>query len=833
MNSLFTLLMVKVRNALSASESLRGGFPDNVEDSIKSLTDKVHAVMAHNGLRIPYSFREIDVCSRWMRYLTASSDPESYVMSINVIADDFVKRMTELCSLFDLELDSEELWFEKEKYLYLTLLGQTIPQLKYSTNLAFTKFWGEIPPEGHVGNYLGLAMFPRRLRVRLTISSSARNRRSFKSQILVNTLFQGYKKGLLPVEPELVEKALTKHRVCLTKDPSIDFDLFDDIVEKTKIIFKDWNPLENSMTYGSDVEPEAQVWKDTNNQSSHSTLQVGFGGGGNIGYTQAVLYYNPHFNKYGKYESGKTTVQVEEFVGFASPRLRVKQRVKVPHEIDLNGPYPRNKQFVASRVSGGGTHSSIVPVYDVAPVTTSDVMRTFPQSTFRHRPEFYSPKQGNVDFGTYLEAAPACILEPMKVRMITKPSVGLHASLHKVQRSSWNHLYNHKSGFFKLIGEPLRRDHLWPFFRNWKTGSMMVSGDYSSATDLLKGDVTVAVLQGMRDKFGLIDPVLFENLKNSLTNMDIIQNETFLPKYDFECWGNFDYKTENFRQRNGQLMGHVVSFVILCVANFISYWRSREAEVGRSVSMNEMIENYPVLINGDDILFRTDSERHYDLWMAEIKKFGFEPSVGKNFCNDKFLQVNSELYRIDTVLDQASMSPKIKDLVKIPYVNFGLITNRCKKDCSKDLTVQRISLTGRDGLVAEDSMLGRLKCLPVIRGKLLNGLPDDLRSRADRLFNKHNEEMLRYFGIIRYRSHYPVSGYEEIHSSLIGNVRKYNCDKTVAFGLQSDKLDRGELEFRFERVRAMAKMYTVNPFCEMDFSSLVLGDTEEYDWVAA
>jgi len=48
-------------------------------------------------------------------------------------------------------------------------------------------------------------------------------------------------------------------------------------------------------------------------------------------------------------------------------------------------------------------------------------------------------------------------------------------------------------------------------------------------------------------------------------------------------------------------------------------------------------------VNGDDILFKANHE-FYRLWQLELKKIGFELSVGKSYFSKCFLTVNSKLY---------------------------------------------------------------------------------------------------------------------------------------------------------------------------------------------
>jgi hypothetical protein len=122
------------------------------------------------------------------------------------------------------------------------------------------------------------------------------------------------------------------------------------------------------------------------------------------------------------------------------------------------------------------------------------------------------------------------------------------------------------------------------------------------------------------------------------------------------------YGLEPIDQTTGQLMGSTLSFPILCTVNIVAYWRALEKYLNREVELRDL----PVLVNGDDILFRSDKAL-YDLWLKQIKDVGFELSLGKNYVHDTFFTINSELY-----------SYKGKNLHKLGFLNAGLLTGQSK-----------------------------------------------------------------------------------------------------------------------------------------------------------
>jgi len=93
-------------------------------------------------------------------------------------------------------------------------------------------------------------------------------------------------------------------------------------------------------------------------------------------------------------------------------------------------------------------------------------------------------------------------------------------------------------------------------------------------------------------------------------------------------------------QANGQLMGSPLSFPILCAANLLGYVLAWEEYHGRPVGR---LDKLPVLINGDDILFKAN-DRFYTIWQRIVKSIGFDLSVGKSYFDKRFCTVNSKLY---------------------------------------------------------------------------------------------------------------------------------------------------------------------------------------------
>jgi hypothetical protein len=139
---------------------------------------------------------------------------------------------------------------------------------------------------------------------------------------------------------------------------------------------------------------------------------------------------------------------------------------------------------------------------------------------------------------------------------------------------------------------------------------------------------------------------------------------------------NKDHDLDPVLQRNGQLMGSPLSFPILCAANLLAYWCSLEEYSGRTFGVEEL----PVIINGDDILFRAD-DVFYMIWKRWVRVVGFELSLGKNYIHKELLTINSQFYVYKSGIDQFK---------KLGYMNPGLLTGQSKITGRKTASVAPI-----------------------------------------------------------------------------------------------------------------------------------------------
>jgi len=210
-----------------------------------------------------------------------------------------------------------------------------------------------------------------------------------------------------------------------------------------------------------------------------------------------------------------------------------------------------------------------------------------------------------------------------------------------------------------------------------------VSGDYSGATD----GVNISMTKSVHEVFLSVakeERGFSKNLREVLRSV-LYEQLIFYPKFENPGFPQKEFESllktlvqEGINQTNGQLMGSVLSFPILCIINLLCYWMTFEEYFKVKVRPQDL----PVLVNGDDILFRTD-EDFYQLWLSNIRKAGFTLSLGKNYVHQHVLMINSTMYYYtrrevrDPILGSSS-SKLVHNFEFVPFLNVGLLTGQSK-----------------------------------------------------------------------------------------------------------------------------------------------------------
>jgi hypothetical protein len=147
-----------------------------------------------------------------------------------------------------------------------------------------------------------------------------------------------------------------------------------------------------------------------------------------------------------------------------------------------------------------------------------------------------------------------------------------------------------------------------------RVGQKYISGDFEAATDNIHLDVTQTILLAILDVLPEFDYL------RELALRDVSSHTITYPD------------GSRVLQVNGQLMGSLLSFPILCILNDFAYCM--------------VYKNDRKLINGDDICF-VSNLADYKVWCETCSMVGLIPSLGKNYFADNFVQMNNKTYYIN------------------------------------------------------------------------------------------------------------------------------------------------------------------------------------------
>jgi hypothetical protein len=247
------------------------------------------------------------------------------------------------------------------------------------------------------------------------------------------------------------------------------------------------------------------------------------------------------------------------------------------------------------------------------------------------------------------------VLEPNKIRIISKGEALPYYSCKPIQKALHSTL--REMPCFRLIGRPLRISDIEDLTVMSTFDMKWFSIDYSAATDGLSWLYS-----------GRIFRYLIEDLpemNREIANLVLGPHELYYPKEE---------KSRGI-QTNGQLMGSILSFPILCLANLGVYLLSTSQE--QKFWTDDQRLNH-VLINGDDMVYASNEEnwkRHVDIG----KKVGLEMSIGKAYVHREYLNINST--SIHCPLHKKVLTPSIKE---IGYLNVGLFYGQHKVQGERD-----------------------------------------------------------------------------------------------------------------------------------------------------
>lgn len=288
--------------------------------------------------------------------------------------------------------------------------------------------------------------------------------------------------------------------------------------------------------------------------------------------------------------------------------------------------------------------------------------------------------------------------EPFKVRVITKAAG--KANYVGVPLQKFMHTTLRRNPIFLALDRPLLpEDFENVFWRKWANPNwMIVSGDYKGATNTINSDATKVALgtfmarmnlsndvQDLLEKVvadqeihykGSLNDFKFRKARGeggerkqvySLSDVDSQYEPDLVHRY-----GNDPDSAvpEMCQQTNGQLMGSILSFPLLCVINAAIFRQSVELYTGEVTTMEECFTRYALRINGDDILFIGPQEL-IDIWYTEVNKCGLYLSLGKNYVHPSIFTINSQMFQLSDWTGNQSITES--HITEIKYLNWSLV----------------------------------------------------------------------------------------------------------------------------------------------------------------
>jgi hypothetical protein len=253
-------------------------------------------------------------------------------------------------------------------------------------------------------------------------------------------------------------------------------------------------------------------------------------------------------------------------------------------------------------------------------------------------------------------AVPLALPEALKVRVITKGPPYLYTALKPLQLFLWKCLQTHKT--FELTGTPVTTKIVNRRMGKLRTGEFFCSADYKNATNEMMSWASETVVHAISNEIALPTEERKLFLK-AMTRHVLEHPET----------------GELKPQLHGQLMGSVVSFIVLCVVNAAICRTAIETSQGRVGQMS--LDDCRMLINGDDAVFRVN-DIGYRNWERIAAFVGMKPSIGKVYLSKHFLNINSTTfnYREDGFEEVAFDDSKKPETVRFQHVksvNLGLM----------------------------------------------------------------------------------------------------------------------------------------------------------------
>lgn len=311
--------------------------------------------------------------------------------------------------------------------------------------------------------------------------------------------------------------------------------------------------------------------------------------------------------------------------------------------------------------------------------------------------------------------------EALKVRAITKGSSVRSFLLSPLQEFMHGILRKHP--VFQLIGsgQVTHEILLNTLSSVLYDDEAYLSGDYKGATNNLAPWVSETIARRIA----------------KVTELPAELEELFIEALTKHLIEDPDAPDNVLPQQWGQLMGSIVSFPVLCIANAAVCRWTMEVSFSRRIPLSKA----QLLINGDDCLFKLPIHS-LNVWKLISNFVGLIPSIGKYYFSRTILQINSvnfirvEPYGFDT------KDRENRDIIRfsvfriVKYINMGLFYGLGRSSSA----IRSVGGKKTDeGKLVEDWTM-----IPVRAHELLNWCPDDsdIQFECYQMFLDHHRNNL-------------------------------------------------------------------------------------------
>jgi len=264
---------------------------------------------------------------------------------------------------------------------------------------------------------------------------------------------------------------------------------------------------------------------------------------------------------------------------------------------------------------------------------------------------------------------PVGLAEALKVRVITKGHAAAQTVGKSLQKFLFKQLSRHRQFISLNIGGDLPAQKLEEILGKLRgEEEAWLSGDYEAATDNLQSWVSETIM----------DEIC------KLLRIEGGERDVYMRLLTGHYFTDADGRV--LPQRTGQLMGSIISFPVLCIANFALCRHvmeiSRSLRGGRFRPQHVSLQQAQILINGDDLLMKVCPVGRW-LWTVLGREvLGLSESLGKTYYSRDFVEMNSRLYQYDdsekteyayTVTSDGRTATRYRFFHETPLINLGLL----------------------------------------------------------------------------------------------------------------------------------------------------------------